>query len=169
MQKSLGYEDDVLELSLELPTDIPPKSRVRVCKVCQRRLSSYNTRGRCLWHPTVVQKKLLALEDQTRKKVLVESSPSSNKVEILVRIVTAKCEITWEDLIRHNRSSNFVWKRQLLMYLLYTDALPSLPAIGKLLGGRDHTTILHGVRKVRSLLCNDAEIRALINSIRSQY
>jgi len=53
-----------------------------------------------------------------------------------------------KDLLGHNRSSKVAIPRQLAMYLLRTYNEISLPQIGELLGGRDHTTIMYGIKKV---------------------
>jgi chromosomal replication initiator protein len=48
-----------------------------------------------------------------------------------------------------------VLPRQVAMYLAKTLTLRSLPEIGRRFGGRDHTTVLHAVRKIESLVGND--------------
>jgi chromosomal replication initiator protein len=45
--------------------------------------------------------------------------------------------------------------RQIAMYLAKTLTLRSLPEIGRRFGGRDHTTVLHAVRKIEGLVGND--------------
>jgi chromosomal replication initiator protein len=45
--------------------------------------------------------------------------------------------------------------RQIAMYLAKTLTLRSLPEIGRRFGGRDHTTVLHAVRKIENLVGND--------------
>ena len=68
------------------------------------------------------------------------------------RLICAKaCErsgISWELLASATRKATVVTERQRLMYALYFGwRKSSLPAIGRLLGGRDHTTVLHAVRR----------------------
>ena len=53
-----------------------------------------------------------------------------------------------KDLLGQNRSAKIAIPRQLAMYLLRTYNEISLPQIGELLGGRDHTTIMYGIKKV---------------------
>ena len=53
-----------------------------------------------------------------------------------------------KDLLGQNRSAKIAVPRQLAMYLLRTYNEISLPQIGELLGGRDHTTIMYGIKKV---------------------
>jgi chromosomal replication initiator protein len=54
------------------------------------------------------------------------------------------------------------------MYLAKTLTLRSLPEIGRRFGGRDHTTVLHAVRKIEGLLGNDSLLATEIESLKSQ-
>jgi chromosomal replication initiator protein len=53
------------------------------------------------------------------------------------------------------RTANVVRPRQIAMYLAKTLTLRSLPEIGRRFGGRDHTTVLHAVRKIETLVGKD--------------
>ena len=59
-----------------------------------------------------------------------------------------------------------VLSRQVAMYLLREETDLSLSAIGKLLGGRDHSTVLHGHEKVSNLLENDINFKSTLLSIK---
>ncbi len=61
------------------------------------------------------------------------------------------------DLISPNRARNIVRPRQMAMYLCKKYTTRSLPEIGRKFGGRDHTTILHGVRKIEELMSMDSQ------------
>jgi chromosomal replication initiator protein len=58
--------------------------------------------------------------------------------------------------------------RQIAMYLAKTLTLRSLPEIGRRFGGRDHTTVLHAVRKIESLIGTDNGLAAEIEVLKSQ-
>ena len=70
----------------------------------------------------------------------------------IVREVCVKYNISMEDLISERRHQKIVQPRQEAMYRLCTETDWSLPRIGRYLGGRDHTTVLHGKRKFESKL-----------------
>jgi chromosomal replication initiator protein len=53
-----------------------------------------------------------------------------------------------EDLVGQNRSAKIAVPRQIAMYLLREINEISFPQIGELLGGRDHTTVMYGIRKI---------------------
>ena len=59
--------------------------------------------------------------------------------------------------------------RQVFMYLLYNDTPLSYPKIGQFLGGRDHTTVMYGVRKIDSIVKTNPVVKLQIRSIRSCY
>jgi chromosomal replication initiator protein len=54
------------------------------------------------------------------------------------------------------------------MYLLREEANASLPQIGEALGGRDHTTVLYAIEKVRELIEQDDRLRRQVIQIRQQ-
>ena len=65
-----------------------------------------------------------------------------------------------------SRSRAISQPRQIAMYLIRKEIGESLPQIGKLLGGRDHTTILHGCDRIADLIEQDADIRREIVTLR---
>jgi chromosomal replication initiator protein len=58
--------------------------------------------------------------------------------------------------------------RQVAMYLAKTLTLRSLPEIGRRFGGRDHTTVLHAVRKIEGLIGNDNALSDEIDLLKRQ-
>jgi hypothetical protein len=73
--------------------------------------------------------------------------------------------ITRTDLLSARRTANVVRPRQVAMYLAKTLTLRSLPEIGRSFGGRDHTTVLHAVRKIECLMHKDPGLRELVEGI----
>jgi chromosomal replication initiator protein len=86
-------------------------------------------------------------------------------------ITTAVCRVlsvTRDEFNSSSRKQQIVRARQLAAWLYKTELKLSYPYIGKLLGGRDHTTILSGVRKVKEAIAiNDEQITEQIKSIKS--
>jgi chromosomal replication initiator protein len=66
------------------------------------------------------------------------------------------------------RTANVVRPRQVAMYLAKTLTLRSLPEIGRRFGGRDHTTVLHAVRKIENLVSNDTSLAEEIELLKRQ-
>lgn len=64
------------------------------------------------------------------------------------------------------RTANVVRPRHIAMYLTKTLTPKSLPEIGRRFGGRDHTTVLHAVKKIGRMMLEDAEFAAPIEKLR---
>ena len=72
------------------------------------------------------------------------------------------------ELVGPKRDKNISLPRQILMYLLRNDLKIPLMEIGRFLGGRDHTTIMHGVEKITKLLSESEDLRVNIMGIRKK-
>lgn len=68
----------------------------------------------------------------------------------------------------HSRSQVIARPRQVAMYLIREETGASLPQIGALLGGRDHTTILHGCTRIADLIEEDTNLRREIIALRQR-
>lgn len=71
-------------------------------------------------------------------------------------------KITAGDIKGKNRSRDIAYPRQICMYLCEKYTGLSLAAIGKALGGKDHTTVLHGAKKIKEDMENDENLRNTI-------
>jgi len=78
--------------------------------------------------------------------------PKRVRVEEILKLVSAHYNVTRADLLSSRRTASVVRPRQIAMYLSKTLTLRSLPEIGRRFGGRDHTTVLHAVRKIEGLI-----------------
>jgi len=90
------------------------------------------------------------------------------RIEDIQRIVARHYNVSRSDLLSSRRTANVVRPRQIAMYLAKTLTLRSLPEIGRRFGGRDHTTVLHAVRKIEGLIGKDNALAAEIESLKSQ-
>lgn len=89
-------------------------------------------------------------------------------VSEIKRIVAQHFEVTPVNLDSRSRKARFVWPRQIAMFLCHTITLRSLPDIGRRFGGRDHTTVLHAVRKIERLVASSPETEALVNELKEE-
>ncbi|WP_404800363.1 chromosomal replication initiator protein DnaA [Actinomadura rudentiformis] len=98
--------------------------------------------------------------------VLKDLIPNDSGPEITAAMIMAQTVeyfgTTIEDLCGPSRSRMLVTARQIAMYLCRELTDLSLPKIGQQFGGRDHTTVMHAERKIRSLM---AERRAIYNQV----
>lgn len=75
---------------------------------------------------------------------------------------------TVTDMCGPRRTAQVVRARQIAMYLAKTLTLRSLPDVGRRFGNRDHTTVLHAVRKIEGLLPRDPNLVAEIEFLKSE-
>ncbi len=75
-------------------------------------------------------------------------SRANISINRIIQVVCDYFELRVEEVMGDRRFKELVYPRQLAMYLLRHELSYSYPNIGKALGGKDHTTIMHGVRKI---------------------
>ncbi|HEY8578789.1 MAG TPA: chromosomal replication initiator protein DnaA [Beijerinckiaceae bacterium] len=93
-------------------------------------------------------------EEAIRDLVRVRE-PRRVKIEDIQKLVASHYSISRPDILSSRRTATVVRPRQIAMYLAKVLTLRSLPEIGRRFGGRDHTTVLHAVRKIESLAQTD--------------
>jgi hypothetical protein len=84
--------------------------------------------------------------------------PLKVNIEEIQAAVERHFKVTRADLISARRSAVIVRPRQVAMFLARHLTLQSLPAIGRKFGNRDHTTVLHAVRKIERLRGNNKQL-----------
>ncbi|WP_306004435.1 chromosomal replication initiator protein DnaA [Aquicoccus porphyridii] len=89
---------------------------------------------------------------------VLRASERKITVEEIQRKVSEHYNIRLSDMIGPKRLRNFARPRQVAMYLCKQLTSRSLPEIGRHFGGRDHTTIMHGVRRIEELRAQDGQI-----------
>jgi len=89
---------------------------------------------------------------------ILRSSDRKLSIEEIQRKVAEHYNIRLSDMIGPKRLRNIARPRQVAMYLSKQLTHRSLPEIGRRFGGRDHTTIMHGVRKIEELMALDSQL-----------
>jgi len=111
-----------------------------------------------------------ALTAQLVNVALADLLPQRGSVQPgqVVDAVASAFGITRERILGRDRSQEVALPRQVAMYLLREEANVSLPQIGEVLGGRDHTTVMYACDKVRDLIERDDHLRRRVLQIREQ-
>jgi len=91
-------------------------------------------------------------------KDLLQASTGQITVELIQRTVADYYKIKISDMYSKRRPTSIAAPRQVAMYLAKEFTQKSLPEIGELFGGRDHTTVLHAVRKIADVRAKDSEL-----------
>jgi len=110
----------------------------------------------------------LEMAEREVRDLIRPQEPKRVKIEDIQRIVARQYNVSRSDLLSSRRTANVVRPRQVAMYLAKTLTLRSLPEIGRRFGGRDHTTVLHAVRKIEGLVGNDMALAEEIEILKRQ-
>ncbi len=110
----------------------------------------------------------LDLAIEALKDFFVKSIVSKNKIDQVQQLVANHYNITVEDLKSKKRVASISVPRQIAMYICRTVLEESLPKIGIEFGGKDHTTVMHSVDKIKKELLNNGILEVEIQKIISQ-
>ena len=89
---------------------------------------------------------------------ILRASDRKLTIEEIQRKVAEHYNIRLSDMIGPKRLRTIARPRQMAMYLAKQLTSRSLPEIGRRFGGRDHTTIMHGVKKIEELMTTDSQL-----------
>ena len=93
--------------------------------------------------------------DEILGHIYRSGEPKRVRIEDIQRIVARHYNVSKTELLSNRRTRTIVKPRQIAMYLAKVMTPRSLPEIGRRFGGRDHTTVLHAVRKIEDLSGSD--------------
>ena len=110
----------------------------------------------------------MEMAEREVRDLIRPQEPKRVKIEDIQRVVARQYNVSRSDLLSSRRTANVVRPRQVAMYLAKTLTLRSLPEIGRRFGGRDHTTVLHAVRKIEGLVGNDIALAEEIEILKRQ-
>ncbi len=97
---------------------------------------------------------------------VLRASERKVSVEEIQRRVAEHYNIRLSDMVGPKRLRSFARPRQVAMYLCKQLTSRSLPEIGRRFGGRDHTTVMHGVKRIEELQLSDGQIAEDIELLR---
>ena len=110
----------------------------------------------------------LELAEQALKDII---SPDEKKVitpDYIISMVAEHFDVSVNDLSGNKRNSKIVMPRQIAMYLCREIISTPLKSIGKCLGNRDHTTIMHGIDKIEHEIENDENLKNTIDTLKKK-
>ena len=99
---------------------------------------------------------------------VLRASERKITVEEIQRKVSEYYNIRLSDIVGPKRLRSYARPRQVAMYLCKQLTSRSLPEIGRRFGGRDHTTVMHGVRRIEELKLSDGQIAEDVEMLRRQ-
>lgn len=117
-----------------------------------------------------INKKELTLEiaEEALKDIIYPEKPKEITPNLIIEVVAEHFNIHTEDIISKKRNSEFVQSRQIAMFLIRELTDTSLVNIGKLLGKKDHTTVMHGINKISEELKTNDDLNNKIEVIKKK-
>lgn len=96
--------------------------------------------------------------DELLGHLVNHGEPRRVRIEDIQRVVSRHYNVSRQELVSNRRTRMIVKPRQIAMYLAKTMTPRSFPEIGRRFGGRDHTTVLHAVRKIEEMIAADQKL-----------
>ncbi len=106
----------------------------------------------------------LAMAQQVLKHLIPNQDRRVNMDSVL-RAVAERFQLQPSQLKQKTNAKNISYPRQVAMYLIKELTPSSLPEIGRMFGGKHHTTVLHSIHKIEQLRQKDADLNRLIHSV----
>ena len=107
---------------------------------------------------------------QLAEMALADLLPQVHNIQPLklISLVANEWQTSVEALLGRDRSQRIAEPRQVAMYLLRQETNASLPQIGEVLGGRDHTTVMYAIQKIAGDILIKKEMERKVNRIKQQ-
>ena len=102
------------------------------------------------------------------QNIISPDKPKEITPQLVIEIVAEHFNISTDQMISKNRSNNISRPRQIAMYLCKNMTPAPLETIGALLGGRDHSTVLHGINKITKEYDQNENFYHLIETIKKK-
>jgi chromosomal replication initiator protein len=115
--------------------------------------------NRVVAHATLVGREITLETTQDVLRDLLRANDRRVSVEDIQRAVAGHYNVKVSDMHSARRSVAIARPRQIAMYLSKQLTARSLPEIGRKFGGKDHTTVIHAIRRVEDLCTKDSELR----------
>ncbi|MCR4674644.1 MAG: chromosomal replication initiator protein DnaA [Lachnospiraceae bacterium] len=154
-ERNVHFDDEILNY---IASNI--HSNVREIEGALNKLIAYST----------LEKTEITIEIAERElqNIISPEKPREITPQLIIEVVAEHYNISVDQMISKNRSANISRPRQIAMFLCRQMVDTPLDAIGTLLGGRDHTTIIHGTKKIQNEYDENPEVKKEIDSIKKK-
>lgn len=110
----------------------------------------------------------LSLAEDALKDIIYPEAPKEITPELIMNIVAEHFNISASDIASSKRNSEIVMPRQIYMYLCRELIDIPYKSIGKTIGNKDHTTVMHGVDKIKKEMEGSEDLRNKIDIIKKK-
>lgn len=151
----MNFSDDILNY---IANNI--KSNVRELEGALNKLIAYSN----LEHTDITME--IAIKEL--QNIITPDKPREITPQLIIEVVSEHFQISLDQMISKNRSNSIARPRQIAMYLCKNMTDIPLDSIGALLGGRDHSTIIHGINKIGEEYESNPQTKSLIDTIKKK-
>ena len=110
----------------------------------------------------------LAYAKEALKDVIDPNLPREVTPTLIINVVAEHFNVNPADITSKKRNSEFVLPRQIVMYLCRTMTDTPLAGIAKILGKKDHTTVIHGIKKITEGIVENEELKNKVELIKKK-
>ena len=110
----------------------------------------------------------LAYAEEALKDVIDPNLPREVTPTLIINVVAEHFNVNPADITSKKRNSEFVLPRQIVMYLCRTMTDTPLAGIAKILGKKDHTTVIHGIKKITEGIVENEELKNKVELIKKK-
>lgn len=142
------------QLHIKIPKDVMEFLAMKITSNIRELEGALN---RIVAHATLVGRSITLDTTQEVLRDLLRSNDRRVSIDDVQKRICEYYNLKMSDLLSSKRLQNIARPRQVAMYLSKILTTRSMPEIGRKFGGRDHTTVLHAVRKVEEFCSNDQE------------
>lgn len=153
--ENLNIDDAVLDL---IATNI--QSNIRELEGAFNRVLAYSS-----MQDTPIT---LELAQEVLKEFIGHPTSKNITPEKIISIVAKHYRITQDDLVGSRRNKEFIHPRRLTMYLIRSELKYSYPQVGRAVGGKDHSTVMHALKQFDKELVKDSVIQDEITAIKKE-
>ena len=107
----------------------------------------------------------VAIADEALKDIISNHRPRKITPELIQKVVSEHYQLKLEDMKSKKRNRPIAYPRQIAMYLCRELTDMSLPKIGEVFGGRDHTTVIHACDKILTSINSDLQVKRTVNDL----
>ncbi|MCD8151485.1 MAG: chromosomal replication initiator protein DnaA [Clostridiales bacterium] len=154
-QDGFSLSDDILNYIA-----INIKSNIRELEGALNKLIAYSN----LVHKEIT----LDIAIEELQNIISPDKPKEITPHLIVEVVSEHFGITVDQIISKSRSRDIAKPRQIAMYLCKNMTDLPLDSIGQLLGGRDHSTVIHGIKQVTDDISSDSTFQQTVETVRKK-
>ena len=158
--------DKVRQEGIQVPEEVlrviadQVQSNVRELEGCLTRLTAYSS---MTGQPITTELCEVAL-----KEIFDQKQPKKVTAEMIMQTVCDYYSVTLGELVGPTRKREITVPRQVAIYLTREMTGMSLPQIGEVFGGRDHTTIMHSCKVMENAISRDSSMKNLVNTVKNR-